>query len=905
MRLLGTRGPVASGLVAITALAFTLSVATGTAAAAQFGIESAGVSLSSTQPGVPATQAGGHPDLRIDLTLNTDPESEPADPEIGLKFPVGNVRDIFVDTPPGLVGDVNAVPRCSTGELSTSYSGGGCPNASQVGLAIVRTYENLPIYTSVYNMESPGGDSVARLGFMGASQPFYVNVKVRSDEDYRLSARTEGIYSGQAIIGVTMTLWGVPAAAAHDTERLTPRETFPEFKTESPPRPPGLAPRPFITNPVSCGPARTVTFAADSYEDPDIFDTRVVPFPTITGCGRAPFSPELSVLPTDRRASAPTGLEAVLGIPQNETANGVASASLRDATIVLPPGMTLSPGAADGLAACSAAQVGYRELRPSTCPPASKIGTLEFDVPALTEPLHGAIYQRSPEPGNQFQVWLVTDEQGVFAKLPGTIRLNPSTGQITSLFLDNPEVPLRRLTLRFKEGERGVLATPAACGAFATAYSLTPSSGGAPVTGNAPMQIDQGCGKAGFAPRLAAGSTNAAAGAYSPFVLALTRSDGEPNVARLDIRQPAGLLAKLAGVPLCGDSPAASGNCPAASQVGTVTTGTGVGPAPLWIPQAGKEPTGVFLAGPYKGAPYSLVVKVPAQAGPFDLGDVVVRAAIRIDPLTAQVSVASDPLPQILEGVPLDYRLIQVYLDRRSFTLNPTSCAAKQVEASVTPDVGAAVTASDSFHASGCAELGFKPRLSTRLFGPTARRGHPRLKVVLAAKEGEANLARTALTLPRSAFLDQSHIGTVCTRVQFAADRCPSGSIYGSAKAWSPLLDQPLSGPVFLRSSNHTLPDLVVRLRSAGPVPIEITLDGRIDSVRGGIRTRFESLPDAPVSKFVLVMKGGRKGLLVNSIDLCGARDRATVKMTGQNGKTHDFRPRVKNGCAGGGKKGG
>ena len=330
---------------------------------------------------------------------------------------------------------------------------------------------------------------------------------------------------------------------------------------------------------------------------------------------------------------------------------------------------------------------------------------------------------------------------------------------------------------------------------------------------------------------------------------------------------------------------------PQASQIGISNAGAGVGPALTYV--QGK----VYLAGPYKGGPFSLVVITPAQAGPFDLGTVVVRSALQVDPETAQVTVRSDPLPQILEGVPLDVRDIRVYVDRPEFILNPTNCEPMSVRATVTSVQGDVAHPSTRFQVADCARLGFKPKLSLKLKGGTKRSGNPALKAVLTQKPGQANTAKAIVTLPHSEFLEQAHIRTICTRVQFAAKQCPPGSIYGHATAITPLLDGPLSGPVYLRSSDHQLPDLVVALKGPESAPIEIDLVGRIDSVRGGIRSTFSSVPDAPVSKFTLEMQGGKKGLIVNSRNLCSSTSRAQVNLTGQNGKFRHLRPVVRPDC--------
>jgi hypothetical protein len=305
-----------------------------------------------------------------------------------------------------------------------------------------------------------------------------------------------------------------------------------------------------------------------------------------------------------------------------------------------------------------------------------------------------------------------------------------------------------------------------------------------------------------------------------------------------------------------------------------------------------------YLAGPYKGAPFSLAIVTPALAGPFDLGNVVVRNALYVNPETVQITAKSDPIPTILQGIPLDVRDIRVNVDRPGFTLNPTNCEPMAITAQVTGASGAVANLSNRFQVGECAALGFKPKLKIQLHGGTRRAAYQRLTATVTAKPGEANIARAAVTLPHSEFLAQEHIRTVCTRVQFAADNCPKGSIYGKARAVTPLLDEPLEGPVYLRSSDNPLPDLVVALKGPESQPIEVELAGRTDSVHGGIRNTFDVVPDAPVSKFTLQLFGGKKSLIVNSRDLCqGPKQRATVRFSGHNGMVRDFRPVVKNDC--------
>lgn len=867
----------AAALALLAAVATTLAWASPSQAAEfdKYEIESAKASLSTSQ-------AGAHPDFTTAFTLTKN----------GLGAPFAQTRDVRVELPPGLIGNPNAIPQCTTVQLGLSPETSHCPQDSEVGVTEVSLYGLGTFTEPIYNMVPPE-DSVARFGFIAGLFPTFINVEVRTQSDYGVNAKVEGIASIYALISAATTVWGVPASSSHDALRLTAMEAF---EGKAPPgggRKSGLPPAPFLSNPTSCEGPLAVKISVDSYQEPTRVSSREASLPAIGGCGNVGFEPQLSLTPTSSQAAGPTGLDAELTVPQDETVEGRATSQVRDAVVALPAGMTLAPGAADGLLACGDEQAAFHSSAPSNCPDASKLGSVEFDVPALPRVLHGALYQRSPAPGDLFRVWLISDELGVHAKIPGDIHADSVTGQLTSIFLETPRVPLRGLKLHVPGGGRAPLANPPSCGGYATHFSFAPWSGGPSAQGDAPMAIDGGCDTGGFAPRLRAGGTSPAAGAFAAFVLNLLRDDGEQNVAGLDVEMPPGLLARLAGVPLCPAAAAASGGCPAGSKIADVAVAAGPGPAPLWIPQPGKAPPAVYLAGPYRGAPFSLSVAVPAQAGPFDLGTVVTRAAIFVDPETSQVAVRSDPLPQILEGVPIEYRHLNVDVDRPRFTLNPTNCDVHSVAATVRSDQGAVATPATPFHAVGCAGLPFAPKLSLHLFGKTGRGAHPRLQAFLSARPGDANIARAQAALPHSEFLDQAHIRTVCTRVQFAADACPSRSIYGHARAVTPLLDEPLEGPVYLRSSSHPLPDVVAALRGE----VEFDLVGRIDSVNGGIRTTFETVPDAPVTKFVLTMRGGSRGLLVNSRNLCAGPTRATLDLEAQNGKRATQRPLMRNQC--------
>lgn len=552
---------------------------------------------------------------------------------------------------------------------------------------------------------------------------------------------------------------------------------------------------------------------------------------------------------------------------------------------------------------------------PPACPEASKVATGEVVTPVLHNPLKASLYiaKQGDNPfGSLFAGYLVARGSGVMIKVPAKFDVDPHTGQIVTTFDDNPQQPFSDLELHFKGGNRGLITTPSECGTYASEYELFPWSGNPPAKGTSEFTLDENCGAKPFAPGFNAGSENALAGSFSSFDTRVTNTPGAPALSGISVDMPQGVAAKLAGVSVCPDSalaalPLAAGtgagevaspSCPADSQVGTVAAGAGSG-SPFYV-KTGKA----YLAGPYKGAPLSLAVITPAVAGPFDLGNVLTRVAVNLDPATAQVHAASDPLPSMLEGVPLELRDVRVALDRQGFAVNPTSCEPEAASGTITGAGGQSANVSDRFQVGECAALGFKPKLALRLSGG-ARRLHPALTAALRAREGDANISRIAVTLPPAEFLDQGHFNNVCTRVQFAADQCPPGSIYGKVTAKTPLLDETLTGNVYLRSNpEHELPDLVVDLRGPSGRPIRLEAAGKNDSVHGGLRNTFEFIPDAPLTRVVLKMKGGKKGLFQNSEDICAHRYQARVSFTAHNGATYSANPALQVGhCGGKGKR--
>jgi hypothetical protein len=854
--------------------------------------EAACFGLASVEASLSTTKAGDHPDLTIGIDLKKSSDSG---------FAYAATRSLRFELPPGLIGNPNVlgVPQqCTAAELfSFEEPGGGCPNGSQVGNTDVAIDDKGSFREPVYMMMPPGGDAVARLGTIAIIYPIFIDFKLRSEGDYGLTGELVNSPSAAKIRQLHTTTWGVPADPSHDQERCTPFEVYPGGCLISPPRPPGSRSLPFFTNPTRCGVSLEMRVVAASWAEPERFDKVSSVFPEISECNRLPFGPALTVEPTNHRTSTPTGLDLTIKLPAAEGVHVLEPSQTRDIRIDLPQGVAINPGSADGLATCSADQVKFGERVAAQCPDAAKMASTEFEIGALPRRMKGAIYLREPEPGNLFRIWIVADDLGAHVKLAGQLEVDEETGQIKSVVLDNPQAPLREVKLLFKSGFRAPLMTPHDCSEYLTHYEFTPWSGGPPAIGNTPMQITEGCAGGGFGPKLAAGSTDSRGGAFSPFTFTIGREDSEEDLADLDIVLPRGVSASFAGIPRCEGADAETGHCPAASQIGRTVIADGAGPAPLWVPQPGKDPTAIYLGGPYEGAPFSIVAVVPAQAGPFDLGLQVVRSAVFVDPETAQATAKADPLPQMVEGIPVTYKTVNVQLDRAHFSLNPTSCARKETVASLTSVGGKSASPTASYAASDCAQLAYRPRFGFRLRGATHRGGHPSLTAIMRPRSADANGRAFSVALPSSEFLDQGHIGTVCTRVQFAAHECPAASVYGHAVVKSPLFDFALEGPIYLRSSDHLLPDMVVALKGPPTMPIEVSAAARIDSVRGGIRTTFESIPDAPIGEIVASFPGGKKGLIENSENLCARRNRVTAKLTAQNGRLAVLHPTLRNGC--------
>ena len=911
--------------------------------------------------GAPAVQAGGHPfQFTTTIQLNTgrltanakrlNPAriEQPALPR-NFRFPL----------PAGFIGNATSVQKCPMEVFFKELPEDGCQPATAIGVASTTIIEpkNLGltrIAVPIFNLPPAQGEP-ARFGFSVQGVHVVIGTSVDPDNEYRIVAEVRNTTQIADLLSSTVVIWGSPGDPAHDTSRGWACNNARETEVGPCERPDGLGEDAFLRQPVSCVTPLDFGFELEPWNVPpgSTIERASDSNGTLIGCDQIPFDPTVGASPTNPTAASPSGLDFQLEMPNAGllTDDTVAEGQAKKVEVTLPEGMTINPSQANGLAACSPAQLA-RETASSPagagCPEASKVGTVQVSTPLLAEEVKGSLYVAAPydNPFNSLlALYLVakSPERGVLVKQAGKVALNPSTGQIVTTFDDLPQIPFDSFKVHFFEGSRAPLVMPPKCGTYQLQTKFTPWHASNPdsplpsevVVETSSFTVGQGpngkpcpSGTPPFDPGFTAGTANNAAGSYSPFIMRLTREDGEQELTRFSVKLPRGVIGKLAGIPLCPDAAiAAAGertgpnggqeeldnpSCPAASQIGRTLVGAGVGP------ELSYAPGRIYLAGPYRGAKLSIAAIATAKVGPFDLGTVVIRQALRIDPETAEVTSdgrASKPIPHILQGIVVHARDIRVYIDRANFVLNPTSCERKTAAADVfgsgvdfgSPADDKSVAVSSPFQAADCASLGFKPRLSLKLLGGTKRSDTPRLRAVLKARKGDANIGRAQVTLPESAFLEQAHIRTICTRVQFRAgggngEKCPKASIYGRATAISPLLDEPLKGPVFLRSSDNELPDMVAAL---GSRKVDINLVGRIDSLNGRLRTTFAGVPDAPVTKFVLEMQGGNKGLIVNSTNICKGKQRAIANFKGQNGRQHLFHPVVKAKCNGKAKKGG
>jgi hypothetical protein len=852
--------------------------------------------------------------------------------------PQGTLSAVIVDLPQGLLGNPIAVPRCKRADFEGTLP--HCPANTQIGFGHVPLAQLGTAEVPIYNLVPPLGVP-ASIGLSIDNVNSFQDASLRSGSDYGVSVSDITVPTALLIQGVEETIWGVPADEGHRPNRICPGEPYPGIG--GPTCPAEAQPAPFLSLPTSCAGPLVTTVHVESLENPGVLVSESAPslgpggVPAgLSGCRKLPFAPTLTARPETTAADSPTGLDVGLHIPQSKGPEGLATANLKDTVVTLPAGMVVNPSSADGLGACPLAGPQGINLPGSPeptareaakCPPSSKLGTVEVKTPVLDHPVTGSVYlaRQGENPFNSLLALYIAVEDpltGVVVKLAGKVEPDPQSGQLRATFPNNPQLPFDDLNVLFSGGPRASLTTPPTCGSYRTTAVLTPWSApeGASAFPGDSFQIATGAaggpcagseGQLPHRPNFEAGTTSQLAGSYSPFVFKLARENGSQRIAAIDTTLPKGLTGKLAGIPYCSEAQIAAASarsglgqgaaeraapsCPLASEVGLVNVGAGSG-TPFYVQGH------AYLAGPYKGAPLSLVIITPAVAGPFDLGAVVVRTALYVDQSSAQIHAVSDPLPAIIAGIPLDVRTIALNMNRPDFTLNPTNCDPMAVLGAATSTLGQIASLQSRFQVAACGALGFKPQLALSLKGGTRRTNHPKLKAVLTYPKGAyANIAKAAVTLPRTEFIDPDRVANPCTRPQFAEGKCPKDSILGTAKAFTPLLDQPLTGKVYFLANGgeRELPDVVADLNGQ----VHFVLVGFVDAVvkKGTdisrIRNTFANVPDAPVSKFILELKGGKEGLLQNSANLCAKALRATVKLTAQNARTHNFNPVITTSC--------
>jgi hypothetical protein len=882
--------------------------------------------------------AAGHPQWGFTQFIVKHDEPLP-----GVKNPKGELKTVRVDLPRGLSVNPQATPQCPLTTFEDDPA--TCPPGSDVGYSeVTASVAGLPTPVvpppTVYNIVPEPGEP-ARFGLHLLGNDIYLEADVEWEGDFH-----EGftIHVPETPFAKALEL-GFPGLQGGVV--LQNRLVFDGRSGDGT----------FITTPSTCfGPAvgerkhlySTWLLASSiaeenqsGYEFPadarPPLESRIPPETEPKKCGSIPYDPDLDFDPETSSTESPSGAQTVVEVPHITGGGTQESSQTKRAELELPEGMGLNPSAANSLDTCTDDEFGKGTRDDVDCPSASRIGSVEVETPPLPPgALEGDVYvgeqlSRDPESGKEYRIFVRAESEryGVDARLIGEVSADRETGQLTTTFDDPeygglPQVPFSKIVLDLDGGAHAPLTSPPTCGGDRARIEMTPWSGRSParpsdgfsmrsIPGGGPCPDSLGARP--FAPGFQGIGSSPNAAGFTTLHFSISRPAGQQELKGAIVDLPPGLSARLVGVPYCseaaiavagagsGEAQKSAPSCPAASRLGAASVAAGSGSDPLRVNGT------VYLAGPYKGAPLSLAVITPATAGPFDLGTVVVRVALHVHPETARVRAVSDPIPHVFGGATLSVRSVALAIDRPGFALNPTKCLPMATYGTlagggsdpVNPAAYTSVVGSSHFQVRGCKKMGFKPRLFLRLFGANRRAKNPKLRAVLMPRGKDANVSRAAVILPPALILDQANIGKVCTRVQFAANACPKKSIYGWARAFSPLLDKPLQGRVYLRSSDNTLPDLVSALKGQ----VNINLVSRTDSVRSRIRNIFDVVPDVPVNKFVLTLRGGRKGLLVNSRGLCGKKPlRAAMRFRAQNGKKLNRKINVRKPCGKKGKKG-
>jgi hypothetical protein len=862
-------------------------------------------SFSST---ISTTEAGAHPDIHTSFTLQGPGEPEAA-------------RNVLFETPQGVFGNPNAITRCTSADFAQQE----CPSSAQAGLiTIYANYEGIPddlLGTApIYDL-APGEDQTALLGFIVPTLdiPINIPVAVRTGTDYGLRFTVAEITQMTPLAAADLTIWGFPAEASHDAQR------FPKGTPSDPagcpgradpsciaqPTPAAISVHPFTDNPTTCtGEPLVTTLAVQTYQDPGHLSSAHDSYPAITECDRETFRPVLYASPTTEETDSASGLNIELTDPQ-PLGFAASPSELQSATVTLPEGLTINPDAADGQTACSDAEAKFGSEAPASCPDSAKIGTVGIHSTALEGTLEGSVYIGEPLPNDQYRAFLIADGFGIHAKLIGSFRPDPVTGRLTIHFGNLPQVPFDAFNVHLFASDRGLMATPIACTIYTTNADFFPWNETLPdVESSQIFSLDSGPGASQcpgqvrpFHPHLEAGTLNSVGGAFSSFGLKLTREDGDQYLGELNFTMPPGLTANLRGVAYCpeadilaaantmGKAEQADPSCPSNSEIGTSNVAAGPGDHPFHA--VGK----IYFAGPFKGAPLSLVAITPAVAGPYDYGTVVVRVALHIDEHDAHVIADSETVPSIIGGIPLRLREIQVNINKPSFMINPTNCSPFSVASQGVGDQGTVADFSSYFQVDNCATLPFKPAMKITQLGSkkqTNRSQDPALRFDLNTRSGDANLKSVAVTLPKAFAVDQRHLGNICSKAQLASEHCAGRQSIGNVEVQTPLLDAPLQGPAYAVSGYGKLPHLAFILGGQ----VTIIPEAESSSVKGGhLKTVVPVIPDAPIGHFRLSLFGQKQGYLTNTRSLCAAPTYTTVEYRAQNGKKLTQKVKTKAPC--------
>jgi hypothetical protein len=893
-------------------------------ASANFGVEAFNL-MAMNEDGSIDTQAGSHPfQLTTTFEVTNGFGYRFSDLGDGTVEPPALMKDLHFDLPAGLIGNAQAIPQCTSQQFDEFLPGpsgtNACPDDTAIGVAVVLA-RAIGLSSSggavpLFNL-APSVGEPARFGFVFFHVPIILDTAVRTGGSYGVVVNVNNVSNTLTFFGSQVTFWGVPGDSRHDAVRGWKCLEYARNNVGECTPPTSHRAIPFLTLPTSCaGPAgMRTTMEADAWEKPGSVTAESLlqegagePL-GLVGCNTLPFEPSVTVAPDVQAGSTPTGLSVGVHVSQAGALNstGLAPSDVRNTTVVLPVGVQISPAGADGLEACSLAQIGLEERGDPSCPDGSKIATAEVKTPLLPNPLVGAVYlaaQNANPFGSLVAMYIVVKDpvSGVLIKLAGQVKLDPVTGQLVSTFENTPQLPFEDLTLHFFGSARAPLTTPALCGTYTTTSLFTPWSGNEPATPSSSFQITSGpngspCSEPlPFDPGFQAGSTNLQAGAFTPFTLTMSRPDGDQTLSGIEMQMPPGLLGTLSNVKLCAEPQASEGSCGEESLIGHTVVSVGLGNDPYTV-TGGK----VFVTTGYKGAPYGLSIVNPAKAGPFDLGTVVVRASISVDPHTAALTIKSDPLPTILDGIPLQIQHVNVTVDRDKFTFNPTDCDKMKINGTLSSTEGATVPVSTSFQVTNCATLAFKPKLTVSTSGKVSRANGASLHVKLTYPGGpyDANIAKVKVSLPKQLPSNLPALQRACPSSTFNTNPagCDPESRIGTASATTPVLPVPLTGPVyFVSHGGAKFPELVIVLSGYGTT---VQLDAETFISKTGITSStFRAIPDVPVGTFELTLPQGKYSALAAPGGLCGKKLAMPTSFVAQNGmEIHQSTPIGVTGC--------